>query len=83
MKADLKHILLKSNNKGGVSPRKGEIMTIAQTEKEIKGLVKEHHIYGAETIINALVRSSKDISYLDEETIVKMVKSAFERIGDE
>lgn len=54
-------------------------MTIASTDKEVKELINDHHIYGLESIINAVVRACKDESYVNEDYIIKLVKSAYER----
>ena len=54
-------------------------MTIAGTDREVRVLIKQHHIYGAETIINALVRAAQTEPYLTKDAIIKMVDRAFER----
>jgi len=58
-------------------------VTIAQTDREIKALINEHHTYGAETIINALARASKDEKFLGEDEVIVLVKSAFKRMREE
>lgn len=57
-------------------------MTIAATDREIKGLIDDHHVYGAETVINALVRASANQPYLNEEAMIILVKNAFERLKE-
>ena len=54
-------------------------MTIASTDKEVKELIKEHAVYGVETIINAVVRNCVNEPYVNEEYIIKLVKSAYKR----
>jgi hypothetical protein len=54
-------------------------MTIASTDKEINELINDHHIYGLESIINAVVRACKDEPYVNEDYIIKLVKSAYDR----
>jgi len=54
-------------------------MTIAETGKQIDELIQEHHVYGAETVINGLVRASLKEHYLDEESIIRMIHNAFKR----
>lgn len=54
-------------------------MTIASTDKEIKELINEHHVYAVETIINAVVRNCNNETYVDEDYIIKLVKSAYKR----
>jgi hypothetical protein len=54
-------------------------MTIAETRNEVKKLISEHHVYGAEAVVKALVRASKSEPYLDENALVKLVHSAFRR----
>ena len=54
-------------------------MTIAGTDREVRVLIKQHHIYGAETIINALVRAAQTEPHLTRDEIVSMVDHAFKR----
>lgn len=54
-------------------------MTIAGTDREVRVLIKQHHINGAYTIINALVRAAQTEPYLTKDAIIKMVEHAFER----
>lgn len=58
-------------------------MTIAQTDREIKELIDKHHVYGAETVINALVRACDGQDYLGRDAIVKMLDSAYARKENE
>lgn len=54
-------------------------MTIAQLDKEIKPIIDDHHVYGAECIINALVRACDGKQYLDEDELHKLLSDAFKR----
>lgn len=54
-------------------------MTIAGTEKEIRGIIDQHSVYGAETVINGLVRSCIGKQYLGEDELIKMIKFAFKQ----
>ncbi len=58
-------------------------MTIAATDREVKELIDKHHVYGAEVVINALVRASAKEPYLNEDFIIKMIKFAFDRLNEE
>lgn len=58
-------------------------MTIAATDNEVKKLIDEHHVYGAEVVINALVRASKGEPYLNETALVQLIHSAFRREEEE
>ena len=53
-------------------------MTIAALDKEIKGVIDEHKVYGAECVINALVRGCKGEQYLTEDYLIKLVHESFE-----
>ena len=57
-------------------------MTIAETDRTIKELIKEHHVYGAEAVINALVRASQDEPYLDEGVYILMIQNAYKHIKE-
>ena len=52
-------------------------MTIAQTDSQIKGIIHEHSVYGAEAIMQALVRACKNHPYLKLEDLHKMLDSAY------
>lgn len=51
-------------------------MTIAALHKELSGVIKEHSVYGAEAIVNALVYGSEGNKYLDRAEIHKLVDAA-------
>ena len=54
-------------------------MTIAKADREVKDLIQKNHVYGAEAIINALVRAAQTEPYLTPDAIKSMVDHAFER----
>ena len=54
-------------------------MTIAGTDKAGRDLIKEHHVYGAETVVNALVRATTDELYLGEDVLIRLIHKAYER----
>lgn len=58
-------------------------MTIAETDRQVRELIREKHIYGAQTIINALVRAAQTEPYLTKDAIIKMLDYAFERESTE
>lgn len=53
-------------------------MTISQLDKELKQIIDDHSVYGAECIINALVRACDGKQYLDEYALHLMLKLSFE-----
>lgn len=53
-------------------------MTISQLDKELKQIIDDHSVYGAECIINALVRACDGKLYLDEYALHLMLKLSFE-----
>ena len=54
-------------------------MTIAETDREIRELIQKHHVYGAEAVINALVRAAATEPYLTNYEILKILNNALER----
>lgn len=54
-------------------------MTIASADAEISNLIEKHHVYGAETVVNALVRASQKVRYLGQSDITRLVVRAFRR----
>ena len=58
-------------------------MTIAETDNQIKGIIKQWHVYGAEAIIGALVRACKNEPYLQGEDLYKLLDSALSRLDRE
>ena len=53
-------------------------MTIAATDREVRNLIREHHIVGAEAVVNALARATKEEKYLDREAIIRMLDHELE-----
>ena len=51
---------------------------LAKTCFDIVDVIHEHHVYGAESIINSVVYAAKDEQYLDMPAIIKLVIHAFE-----
>ena len=60
-------------------------MKISQLDHELKQIVNEYGVFGAESIINALVRACKDEPYLSEQVLKAFIVSAytFEMIQDD
>jgi len=56
-------------------------MTIAATDREVKELIEQHHVYGAEVLINALVRAAIKQPYLTEAAVTKMIHDAYTKEG--
>ena len=57
-------------------------MTIAQVDKEVKNLIKDHSVYGLETLINATVRACIESRDLDEAYVINLMQHAFKRIKE-
>lgn len=57
-------------------------MTIAQVDKEIKDLINNHHVYGAEVLISALARASKNEKWLGKKDIHKLVDEAYRHLDE-
>ena len=53
-------------------------MTIAQTDKEIRDLIRKHHVYGLECIISAIVRNVKSEPYITKDVIHALIESAYD-----
>lgn len=54
-------------------------MTIASCDREVRDLIKDHSIYGVETVVNALVRACKDNPDCDMAYVTNMLQHAFKR----
>ena len=52
-------------------------MTIFSTEKEIRELIDEKHVVGAEAVINALVSACVGQPWLDRTAIDRMLDAAY------
>lgn len=57
-------------------------MTIAAADREIGSLIKNFKTYGAEVVINALVRTCRGEPYLKKDDILRMIDSAYKRIEE-
>lgn len=55
------------------------ILKPSSADLAIRQLIQKYHVYGAEVIINALVRATKDEPYLDEKALVKFFEYAYDR----
>lgn len=55
-------------------------MKICELDKEISSIIKEHHVYGAECVINALVRACDGENYLNAHSLHTLIESAFDRV---
>lgn len=55
------------------------MLTIATLDKELKNLIDGYSVYGAESIINSLVRASKGNPNLDKDMLIKLIDSAYRR----
>ena len=53
-------------------------MTIRELDPTIREVVDQWHVYGAEAVINALVRACKGKRYLDAEALHRMLESAIQ-----
>ena len=51
-------------------------MTIAELDKELKVVIEEHSVYGAQAIINALVWSCKGKQYLEPSVLHALIEKA-------
>ena len=52
-------------------------MTIAETDKQIRGVIKQWHVYGAEAIVNALVRACEHEPYLQRDDLLRLLDHAY------
>lgn len=57
-------------------------MTIAATGNEIKGVIDQWSVYGAEAIIGSLVLACKNKPYLKPEDLHRLIDNAVERWAD-
>lgn len=58
-------------------------MTIAETDNQIKGVITQWHVYGAEAIVGALVRACKNEPYLQSDDLHKLLDDALARLDRE
>ena len=54
-------------------------MTISQVDISVKNLVDMYHVYGVETIFNALARACKDDKYLTSDHLHAMLDNSIVR----
>jgi len=48
-------------------------------DQEIRGMLEQYHVYGAECIINALARAALNETYLDGNVLGRMMEIAYDR----
>ena len=56
-------------------------MTIAALDPEIKGVISKHSVYGAEAVVNALVRACDGHQYLQREDLIELLDNAYKRLA--
>lgn len=54
-------------------------MTIAETSNSIKSVISQHHVYGAEVILNSLAYACKDEAYLGRDQLLTLLDRAITR----
>ena len=54
-------------------------MTIASCGREVNDLIKEHSVYGVETVLNAIVRASLMHPHLGRQHLHEMLDNALSR----
>ena len=54
-------------------------MTIASCGREVNDLIKEHSVYGVETVLNAIARASMMHPHLDRQHLHEMLDNALSR----
>lgn len=55
-------------------------MTIASADREIRELIHENHVVGAEAVMNALVRACDGQPYLGREYLNELLDQAYRRL---
>lgn len=55
-------------------------MTIASTDREIRELIHEKHVVGAEAVMNALVRACDGQPFLGRDYLHELLDQAFRRL---
>ncbi len=55
------------------------IVTPSNLDIAIRRLIEKYHVYGAECVVNALVRATADELYLDPDAISRMFTYAYKR----
>lgn len=54
-------------------------MTIASCGREVNDLIKEHSVYGVETVLNAIARASLVHPHLSRQHLHEMLDNALQR----
>lgn len=55
-------------------------MTIASADREIRELIHEKHVVGAEAVVNALVRACDGQPYLGREYLHELLDQAYRHL---
>lgn len=55
-------------------------MTIFTMDEEIRHIIVNYHVYGAECIVKSLVRACQDQKYLTRGALHALVEAAYEEI---
>lgn len=55
-------------------------MTISSAHKEIKEIIREYHVYGAEAVINALLYACDGNPYLTREDLLKLIDNGYKML---
>lgn len=58
-------------------------MTISELDKSLREVVERYHVYGAESIINALIRACEGRDYLSREYVIKLVNAAYRHMEEQ
>lgn len=58
-------------------------MTISQLDKELKSIIDNYHVYGAECILHSLIRACKDERYLGADEIRHILETVIKREQEE
>ena len=52
-------------------------MTISSAHKEINEIIREHHVYGAQAVINALLYACDGEPYLTRKDVLKLINEGY------
>lgn len=58
-------------------------MKIAQLDNMVKELIEEYSVYGVECLINAIARNSAYNPYINMNSVMALVDSAYNRVASE
>lgn len=57
-------------------------MKIAETSNSIKSVISQHHVYGAEVIMNSIAYACYNEPYLGREQLHELLDRALEKVDD-